>query len=302
MVGQNIQEHPSAVHFDIVSPTSEQLDLRDSIATLRYMREVNPDIVIHAAGRVGGIQANTLYPIDFLIDNFDLGRNVIMAAYKSGVPKLINLASSCMYPFDAEMPLTESLILKGALEPTNEGYALAKIFATRLCEYINRESQKNSQSKFKYKTLIPCNLFGRFDNFDPQNSHLIPAIIHKVHQAKIRNLKEVTIWGDGTAKREFMYAADLADAIMKCLHEFDLTPDLMNIGMGFDHTISDYYQITAGLIGWHGRFIYDNTKPIGMRQKLVDITLQQNWGWTPTTSIKSGIQKAYMYYLERQNL
>lgn len=298
MVGQNILEHPLANHYEILAPSSKELDLTDPVATKDFINKAKPDVVIHAAGRVGGIHANMAHPVDFLVTNIDLGRNVILAACKVGVPKLINLASSCMYPRNAANPLNESQILQGELEPTNEGYALAKIFTTRLCEYINYENTKNARLKSRYKTIIPCNLYGRHDKFDPEHSHLIPAIIHKIHQAKIKNLSEVEIWGDGTARREFMYAGDLAGAVLQGVNDYDKMPDLMNIGLGHDYSINDYYEITAQVVGWRGQFIHNITKPVGMKQKLVNIERQRNWGWKPEKSLKSGIQAAYEYYLK----
>ena len=298
MVGRNILDHPLVFNYDILAPSSRELDLRDAAATHKFISQTKPDIVIHAAGRVGGIQANILNPVEFLVANTDMGRNVILASYKIGVPYLLNLASSCMYPRNAMNPLSENLILQGELEPTNEGYALAKIFASRLCEYVNRENVRNGKSTNRYKTLIPCNLYGRYDKFEPEHSHLIPAIIHKIHLAKVQGLAEVEIWGDGTARREFMYAGDLADAIMNSLKDYDQISDLMNIGLGYDYTISDYYQIAAEVIGWNGKFVYDTTKPVGMKQKLVDITRQSKWGWQPSTPLASGIHKAYDFYLE----
>ena len=301
MVGQNILEHPAAAQYDIVAPSSQELDLTDYAATQRFMADAKPDVVIHSAGRVGGIQANIAHPVDFLVTNVDLGRNVIMAARKAGVRKLINLASSCMYPRNAPNPLNETLILQGELEPTNEGYALAKIFATRLCEYINSESQQTETLGLRYKTLIPCNLYGRHDKFAPQHSHLIPAIIHKVHHAKVQQLAEVDIWGDGTARREFMYAGDLAGAVLKAVQDFDAVPDLMNIGLGHDFSINEYYAAAAQVIGWQGRFIHDITKPVGMKQKLVNIARQRAWGWMPSAPLSVGIENAYQYYLTEQN-
>ena len=301
MVGKNILENPAAVQYDFVAPSSQELDLTDYAATQRFMAHTKPDIVIHSAGRVGGIQANIAHPVDFLITNVDLGRNVIMAARKVGVRKLINLASSCMYPRNAPNPLNETLILQGELEPTNEGYALAKIFSTRLCDYINRESQQTDKLGLRYKTLIPCNLYGRHDKFAPQHSHLIPAIINKIHHAKVQQLAEVDIWGDGTARREFMYAGDLAGAVLKAVQDFDTVPDLMNIGLGHDFSINEYYATAAQVIGWNGRFVHDITKPVGMKQKLVDITRQRAWGWMPRTSLSVGIENAYQYYLTEQN-
>jgi GDP-L-fucose synthase len=296
MVGQNILEHPGAVQWDFVCPTSQELDLTDFAATRQFLEDVRPDAVIHAAGRVGGIQANIAHPVDFLVTNVDLGRNVILASRGAGVTKLLNLASSCMYPRNAPNPLGEELVLQGELEPTNEGYALAKIFATRLCEYINRETPGA-----QYKTLIPCNLYGRHDKFAPQHSHLIPAIIHKVHRAKVQNLATVEIWGDGTARREFMYAGDLADAVLRAMDDFDQIPDLMNIGLGHDYSINEYYAAAAQVIGWRGQFVHDTSKPVGMKQKLVNIDRQRAWGWIPTTALSQGIKKAYQYYLQDNN-
>jgi GDP-L-fucose synthase len=293
MVGKNILEHPLAIDFDFLAPTSANLDLRDFAKTQDYFSKYLPDFVIHTAGLVGGIQANMTRPVDFLVENVDLGRNVIMASRNTGVKKLLNLSSSCMYPRNAENPLIEDLILQGELEPTNEGYALAKIFAMRLCEYIHKED-----SSFNYKTFIPCNLYGRFDKFDPKHSHLIPAIIHKVHLAKLNNEKIVEIWGDGTARREFMYAGDLADAILRSISNFEGTPYLMNIGLGHDYSINEYYETVAKVVGWKGEFVHDLSKPVGMKQKLVSIERQKNWGWSAVTSLEEGISEAYEYYLK----
>lgn len=300
MVGRNILEHPMADRYEILAPSSQELDLTNAADTQHYINKTKPDVIIHAAGRVGGIQANIADPVDFLVTNTDIGRNVILAAYKAGVPQLINLASSCMYPRNALNPMSEALVLQGELEPTNEGYAIAKIFATRLCEYINRESQKKSRSAVRYKTLIPCNLFGRHDKFEPEHSHLIPAIIHKVHHAKVTGTTEVDIWGDGTARREFMYAGDLAVAVLQAVQDFEKIPDLINIGLGHDHSIKEYYTAAAEVIGWQGNFVHDTTKPVGMKQKLVDISRQRNCGWMPSTSLQSGIEKTYQFYLEGQ--
>lgn len=302
MVGRNLLEHPLADNYDILAPSSDVLDLRDTLDTQNFISNTKPDIVVHAAGRVGGIQANILNPIDFLVANTDMARNVILASHQAGVPLLINLASSCMYPRDAPNPLSETLILQGALEPTNEGYALAKIYASRLCEYINRENEKKVGSNIRYKTLIPCNLYGLFDKFDPAHSHLIPSIIHKIHQAKIQGLATVEIWGDGTARREFMYAGDLADAILKSLNDYYQIPDVMNIGLGHDYSITDYYHSVAKVIGWDGVFTHNIDKPVGMKKKMVDITLQTQWGWQPQTSLESGIRKAYDFYLKESIL
>ena len=292
MVGQNLLEHGAASGWSIVAPNSRELDLRDAAATLAFVRRVKPDVIVHCAGRVGGIQANIAAPVDFLVTNLDLGRNIVMAARACGVPRLLNLGSSCIYPRNAANPLSEQSILQGELEPTNEGYALAKIAVARLCQYASREDPGLS-----YKTVIPCNLYGRHDKFSPGSSHLVPAIIHKVHLAKAHGLGEVEVWGDGTARREFMYAGDLANAIWRALDSFDSLPDLMNIGVGVDHSVNDYYHIAAKVVGWQGRFVHDLSKPVGMKQKLVAIDQQTAWGWTAPTSLEDGLQTAYAYYL-----
>ena len=293
MVGSNILEHPGLTDWQVLAPRRGELDLTDGVATLAYVRHHRPDVIVHAAGRVGGIQANMAHPVDFLVSNVDVGRNIIMAARDAGVKRLLNLASSCMYPRAAANPLTEDLILKGELEPTNEGYALAKIFTTRLCAYIRRE-----QSELSYKTLIPCNLYGRHDKFAPEHSHLIPAIIHKIHQAMQVGGDEVEIWGDGTARREFMYVGDLADAVVRALKRFESLPVEMNVGLGIDYTINEYYRTTAEVIGWQGRFVHDLSRPVGMKRKQVSIERQQAWGWMPPTSLREGISQAYQYYLK----
>jgi GDP-L-fucose synthase len=292
MVGHNVAEFPAAADWKLVTPTSRELDLRDAQATADFVRKLKPDVVIHAAGRVGGIQANIAAPVDFLVTNLDLGRNIVMAARAAGVPRLLNLGSSCMYPREAANPLVESSVLHGELEPTNEGYALAKIAVARLCQYASRENPALS-----YKTLIPCNLYGPHDKFDPKHSHLVPAIIHKVHTAKAQSLPEVEIWGDGSARREFMFAPDLADAIWRAVASFDTLPDMMNVGVGRDHSVNDYYRIAARVIGWDGRFVHDTSKPAGMRQKLVSIERQTAWGWAPRTGLEEGIRATYNHYL-----
>lgn len=293
LVGRNVLEHPLASSWNFVAPRSSELDLTDYTATECFVRKVNPDIVIHSAGLVGGIQDNIARPVDFLVTNLDVGRNIVMASRAAGVKKLLNLGSSCMYPREAHNPLDESLILKGELEPTNEGYALAKIAIQRLCSYVTRVNPV-----FQYKTMIPCNIYGRHDKFSPEHSHLIPAIIHKIHLAKINDVAEVDIWGDGTARREFMYSGDLADAIIKGLDDWEMLPGLMNVGLGYDYSVNEYYAAAAEVIGWSGFFRHDTTKPVGMRQKLVDVSRQSIWGWSPSTSLLEGIRQTYKYYLE----
>lgn len=293
MVGRNLLEHPAIGEFEVLAPRSSELDLRDFAAVQAYLQKYQPDMVIHAAGKVGGIQANMREPVGFLMDNLDMGRNIVWAAHQTGIKRLINLGSSCMYPRNHDEPLREEMVLKGELEPTNEGYALAKVVTARLCEYIVRED-----ASFQYKTLIPCNLYGRHDKFDPTHSHLIPAIVHKVHQAKQSGQETVEIWGDGTARREFMYAGDLADAMLRAITNFDTLPAYMNVGLGYDHTINDYYQAAAYVMGYTGGFVHDISKPVGMARKLVSVERQQAWGWSACHELRDGIEKTYSYYLK----
>tara|TARA_B110000003_G_scaffold64730_2_gene65444 strand:- start:2481 stop:3413 length:933 start_codon:yes stop_codon:yes gene_type:complete len=293
MVGQNLLEHQDISSYDILTPRSSELDLRDFEEVKKYLKKYKPEMIIHAAAKVGGIQINIQEPLQYFVDNLDMGRNIIIAAHKLGIKKLINLGSSCMYPANFSRPFTEDMLLTGKVEETNEGYAISKLAITRLCKYIMQQDDS-----FNYKTLIPCNLYGRFDKFGPENSHLVAAIIHKLHQAKKLNLNEIEIWGDGTVRREFMYAADLADAIICSIEDFDNIPNNMNIGLGYDITVNEYYIEAAKVIGFTGSFTHDKTKPVGTTQKLVNIDLQTSWGWKPKTSLKAGLQKSYEFYLK----
>lgn len=291
MVGSNVLEHPFIKDHEVLHPRSSELDLRNYDVTSTYIKKHRPDLIIHAAGLVGGIQANIANPIGFLVDNLDMGRNIIMAAKEHGVPRFLNIASSCMYPKEGANPLKEEAILTGALEPTNEGYAFAKIMATRLCQYITETSEG-----YSYKTIIPCNLYGRHDKFSLEFSHMIPAVIRKIHEATINGDDEVVIWGDGQSRREFMYAADLADFIGYAIERFDHMPQNMNVGIGRDWTIEEYYKIIAKVIGFKGRFTNDLLKPSGMRQKLVDDTKLKTFGWSSKTSLEEGILNTYNYF------
>lgn len=295
MVGRNLRAHPDMARWQVLAPSSGQLDLRDGPSVRRYLALHRPDAVVHAAGVVGGIHQNLSEPMRFLSANLQIGLNVVTACHEAGIGTLINLSSSCVYPKDLGQGLAEDRILTGALEPSNEGYALAKIATMRLCENAMREDPD-----LRYLTLVPCNLYGPWDKFDPQRSHLLAAIIHKIHRAKKNGLAEVEIWGAGTARREFMFAGDLADAIMKVLDDPQAVPPVMNIGVGADHSINDYYRLVAGVIGWSGRFRHDLTRPVGMQRKLLDIGLQQQWGWAPPTSLAEGVRRTYEFYLQEQ--
>jgi GDP-L-fucose synthase len=292
MVGKNILRLGQKRGVEFISPLRDELDLLKSQEVFSYLSKEKPDLVIHSAGIVGGIQANISEPVKFLVENTQIGLNVITSAMNAGVKNLINLGSSCMYPRNAQNPLTEEQILTGELEPTNEGYALAKITASRLCEYIT-----NSNSKFNYKTIIPCNLYGYFDKFDPTNSHMIPAVIRKIHEAVIKNKNVIEIWGDGTARREFMFAEDLADFILFAIDRVDQMPQNLNVGLGKDYSIKEYYDSVARVIGFEGEFIYDLTKPVGMKQKLIDDSKLKAFGWEHSTTLEDGLSKTFQYYI-----
>lgn len=293
MVGRAVQDHPAAGAHEIVAPDSAVLDLTDRAAVMAAVAGAAPDMVIHAAGRVGGIQANMADKAGFLTDNMDMGLNIVLAARASGVPRLINLGSSCMYPHDAPNPLREESLGKGELEPTNEGYGLAKLAVARLCAFVSEQ-----EAGLSYKTLMPCNLYGLHDKFDPARSHLVPAIIRKIHEAKESGAPSVEIWGDGTARREFMFAGDLADAIWAGAARFTDLPGFMNVGLGHDHSINDYYRQAAEVIGWDGTFTHDLDRPTGMKQKLVAIDRQKDFGWAPQVSLAEGLARTYAHFRE----
>lgn len=291
MVGKNILNYSEAKNFTFIHPSSKELNLQDYNAVDEFIKINKPDFIIHAAGLVGGIHANIANPVNFLMVNLDIGRNIILAAKNNNVKHFMNLASSCMYPRNAKNPLTEELILQGELEPTNEGYAIAKIVSTRLCEYISKED-----SSFIYKTIIPCNLYGKYDKFSPEHSHMVPAVINKIQDAIINNKSEIDIWGDGLSRREFMYAEDLANFVFYAIANFEKMPQNLNVGLGYDYTINEYYSIIAKVLGYKGKFIHDLTKPVGMRQKLIDDTKLKQFGWKHSTSLEEGIEKTVDYF------
>ena len=293
MVGRNLVEYFIGKEVEVLYPSSKQINLLDKEALSTFIKKNDPEMIIHCAGLVGGIQANIDNPARFLYENTQIGLNVIISSYETGIKRFINMGSSCMYPRNAKNPLVEELVLKGELEPTNEGYAIAKITSSKLCEYINKED-----SSFQYKTIIPCNLYGRYDKFDPKHSHMIPAVIKKIHDAKISKKKNIDIWGDGQARREFMYTEDLANFIYHATERFDKMPQNINVGLGHDYSINQYYRIIADVIGYKGKFQHDFSKPVGMKQKLIDDSKLQQFGWKHKTSLKDGIEKTYDYFLK----
>jgi len=296
MVGRNLMEHPRAKNYEILAPRRDELDLLDLMAVSDYFQAKQPDMVIHAAGLVGGIQANINSPVRFFTDNIQMGLNVVMSARACDVKHLMNLGTSCMYPRDAKNPLREDVIAKGELEPTNEGYAIAKVAITRLCEYISKEN-----FDCYYKTVIHCNLYGNFDTFDLNNSHMIPAVIRKLSEARHNEVGVIDIWGDGLTRREFMYAGDFADFVFYALMNFDAMPQNINVGIGRDYTVNEYYKKIAEIVGYNGEFAHDLSKPTGMKQKLIDDSRLRVYGWRPKVSLELGLRKTYEYFLDEAN-
>lgn len=296
LVGRNILEHKNARDFNIYAPRRNELDLFNSAAIEAYLKKHKIDFVIHAAGLVGGINANIKNPYDFLFINSQIALNLINTSFKLKIPHLLNLASSCAYPKNAPNPLQESQINNGALEPTNEGYALAKILGLKLCEYIS------TTSNLAYKTAIPCNLFGKYDKFDLENAHLIPAIINKLHSAKIARENKIEIWGDGRARREFMDASELADFIFYAIINFSNMPQNLNVGVGRDYSIDEYYKKIAQIIGFEGEFIHNLDKPSGMSQKLLDISNLSKFGWESSAPLEISLKKVYEYFLKEKSM
>jgi GDP-L-fucose synthase len=278
---------------DLLLPSHEELDLCNANNIKKYLEQKQPEIIIHAAGKVGGIQANINSPLEFFLENLDMGRNLIVLAYELGIKNVLNLGSSCMYPRNHDEALKEDLVLKGELEPTNEGYALAKCAVAKLCEYIDK-----SNENYNYKTVIPCNLYGPGDKFSPEHSHMVPSIIHKLHSAKVEGQQNVNIWGTGKVRREFMYVEDMARVVGKCIKIFEQLPCYMNVGIGHDYTVDEYYKIVADVIGYSGGFTYDLSKPEGMKRKLVDISIQKSLDLYIETPLRIGIEKTYEFYLK----
>jgi GDP-L-fucose synthase len=270
------------------------VDLSSGLATSSKLAQVNPDLVIHTAAKVGGIQANISQPVEFLARNLEVDRNVILNSLEIGIPQLIYVGSSCMYPKDYRQPLRESDLLMGPLEPTNEGYALAKIVGAKLCEFAS------STAGVSYRTVIPSNLYGPGDNFDPKTSHLLASVIRKVHEAKLAGRNSIEVWGSGEARREFTYIEDLAEWMVETATRVEMLPQYLNLGLGKDYSVTDFYKAAMRVIGVEAELSYDPTKPDGMKQKLLDSSVaRESADWDPPTTIEEGIEETYQWYLKQ---
>lgn len=277
---------------NILVRTRSEVDLLDRAAVRAFFESERPEVVIDAAARVGGIVANAERPVEFLLENLTIQNNVIGAAADFGAAKLLFLGSSCIYPKFAPQPIPESSLLTGPLEPTNDAYAIAKITGIKLCQAYAKQYQKN------FLSAMPTNLYGPNDNFDLHTSHVLPALIRKVHEAKLSGAPEVPIWGTGTPRREFLHVDDLADACLFLLENYD-SPEVVNIGCGEDISIRELAETICDLLGYTGSLAFDPSKPDGTPRKLLDMTKLFALGWRPQIPLRAGIQNAYEAFLAR---
>jgi GDP-L-fucose synthase len=294
MVGSAIVRRlTGAGYFNIVTRTSAELDLRNQGAVNDFFAAEKPDYVFLAAAKVGGIVANNTYRAEFLYDNLMIQNNVIHAAYQAQVNKLMFLGSSCIYPKMAPQPLKEESLLTGLLEPTNEPYAVAKIAGIKLCDAYREQYGCN------FISVMPTNLYGPNDNYDLQNSHVLPALIRKMHEARKNKEEQVVIWGSGTPRREFLHVDDLADACFYLMQNYNL-PGLVNIGVGEDITIFDLALLVQKVVGFTGTIVTDATKPDGTPRKLLDVSKLNSFGWKATTGLAEGIALTYQDFLKKE--
>ncbi|WP_415895047.1 GDP-L-fucose synthase [Neptuniibacter sp. PT34_22] len=304
MVGSAICRQLAAQpEVNVITASRDQLDLTSQLQVSEFFQKNKIDQVYLAAAKVGGIHANNEYPAEFIYENLMIESNIIHSAYKAGVKKLLFLGSSCIYPKMAEQPMKESALLTGVLEPTNEPYAIAKIAGIKLCESYNR------QYGVDYRSVMPTNLYGENDNFHPENSHVIPALMRRFHEAKIASAKEVVVWGSGKPMREFLHVDDMAAASLfvmnadKAVYD-DCTETMLshiNVGTGVDCTIAELALTMAKVVGFEGEVVFDSTKPDGTPRKLMDVSTLEQLGWKYSISLKDGLGMTYTWFLEHQD-
>lgn len=278
-------------YSNLVGKTVEELDLRKQQLINEFFKDEQPEVVINAAAKVGGILANNNFPYEFLMENMQIQNNLIDGSLNVNVKKFIFLGSSCIYPKFASQPLKEEYLLTNSLEPTNEWYAIAKISGVKACQAIREQYNRD------YVSLMPTNLYGYFDNFDLQSSHVLPAMLRKFHEAKLKNHSNVTLWGSGTPMREFLFVDDLADAVVYSL-ENRLPEHLYNVGTGKDITIMELAEIIQKITGHQGKIIWDSSKPDGTPRKLMDVSKMKDIGWEYKTELKEGIKKTYSWFVD----
>lgn len=294
MVGTAIHRRLIELGYtNILTRTSKELDLRNQTEVANFFAQEKPKYVFLAAAKVGGIMANNIYRADFIYENLAIQNNVIHQSYVNNVQKLMFLGSSCIYPKLAAQPLKEDYLLTGTLEPTNEPYAIAKIAGIKMCESYRAQYNCN------FISVMPTNLYGINDNYHPQNSHVLPALIRRFHEAKENNYPQVTIWGTGTPLREFLFSEDLADACAFLMENYD-GEQFVNIGIGSDISIKDLALLIKDVIGYHGEITFDSSKPDGTPRKLMDVSKLHSLGWKHKTPLKEGIKRAYIDFKEKE--
>ncbi len=280
-------------YTNLVYKTSEELDLRNQKKTEEFLEEEKPEYVFVAAARVGGLNANNTLRGEFIYDNLQIQNNVIHSSFKSGVKKLMFLGSNCIYPKDCAQPMKEEYLLTGPLEPTNQPYAVAKIAGVEMCNAYMRQYGAD------FISVIPASLFGPHDNYDGVNSHIIPTLIMKCHEAKLKNLDEIVLSGSKNRRREMLYSDDMANASVFLMNNYS-SPDIINIGTGIDHSIEELANMISEVVGFKGTVKYDTSKPDGMKQKLLDVEKLKSLGWNSRTDIKYGLIKAYDWFVENK--
>ena len=284
-----VRELRAQGYANLVTRTRAEVGLADRGAVRSFFDEVRPAVVVMAAAKVGGIRANNDFPVEFLLENLQVQNNVIEAAADFGAAKLLFLGSSCIYPKFAAQPIREDALLTGALEPTNEAYALAKIAGIRLCQAYARQYGRN------FISAMPTNLYGPGDNFDLSSSHVLPALLRKVHEAKMRGAASVPVWGTGTPRREFLHVDDLAGACRFLLENYD-SPEIVNVGCGEDVSIRELAELVRAVVGYEGALAFDPTQPDGTPRKLLDVSRLKNLGWAPRIPLRAGLQQTYDWY------
>jgi GDP-L-fucose synthase len=292
MVGSAIHRQLLAAgHSSVITRASNELDLRNAGSTYSFFQQERPEFVFLAAAKVGGIVANDTRRGEFIFDNLSIQNNVIDASYRNGVEKLLFLGSSCIYPKMCPQPIKEEYLLTGALEPTNEPYAIAKIAGIKLCQAYR------DQYGFNAISLMPTNLYGPNDNFDLTSSHVLPALMRKVHEAKLRGDEQFVVWGTGSPKREFLHCDDLADAAVKFMNDYD-GPDIVNIGTGLDCSIAELARTIMRVVGYEGEIAFDSTKPDGTPRKLLDVSRAEALGWKAKTALEEGLRTTYDWFCQ----
>ena len=290
MLGSAMMRRLQAEGFsNIVTRDRSELDLADESAVAKFLAAERPTIVIVAAARVGGIKANNDFPVEFLLENLGIQNNVIRSAYESGVRKLLFVGSACIYPKFAPQPIPETSLLDGPLEPTNEAYAIAKIAGIKLCQAYSREYGAN------FISAMPTNLYGPNDNFDLETSHVLPALMRKAHEAKVRKDQKLIVWGTGKPRREFLHVDDLASACVLILEKYD-SPEIINLGCGEDISIRELAELICDVVGFDGELAWDTTKPDGTPRRLLDVTKLRALGWKPAIPLRDGIARTYEWF------